>query len=330
MLLSTAIEQFLAAHRHRWSGNTLVWYRARATTLLNYLGDIDVETITAQNLRDWMYWQVAEMEYSDSTKAGNWLAVSTMFEMLTAKGIVSENHFDNPGNNLDRPKIREQIRPKAKHEVVFKFLDFIEREAVGYLERKAHTAYLCAKRDIAMLWLMISTGCRRIEVQRLSKNDVQIEHLDGKRMGVIRFIGKNFKQRRNYIAGKPLAAIEVWLELRPEPASDDTLFLSSRPRNGLYYAVSNTFLNDRLEYWAKKGGFENETLNPHSFRRAYATYAVANGTPVTVVQRQLGHEDISTTMRYIKHDEAALRTASSRILDVLENDWESRGGEEHK
>lgn len=325
MLLSEAIERFVADNRHRWAPTTASWYARMATPLIFFMGDVNVETITPQDLRDWMYWQVAEKEYSDNTRVGMYLSVSKMFEYLARVGIATD-HFNEPGSNLKRPKIREQVQEKAKHRVIFSFLEFIEHEIAGYLGRRAYESSAIGTRDLAMIWLLLSTGCRRVEISRLQMRDFEIQKTDGKRLGVIRFIGKGLKQRRNYISKEPLEAMENWLAVRPEANSDDHdgLFLAMRPINGVYRPLREKAVNARIQYWAKKGGFQNETLNPHAFRRAFATYAVSNGVPITVVQKQLGHSDVKTTMHYIKHDEEALLNQSKRILDVLANDWKSR------
>lgn len=322
MLLSEAIEQFIAAHRHQWAQRTTYWYQRRLMSLTNYLGDIQVETITAQNLRDWMYWQVAEKSYSDNTRAGNHLAATLMFRWLNKNGLIDENHFENPGNQLDRPKIREQVQPKAKHDVVFNLLKFIEDE-LGEMPT-ASRQYIIARRDLAMFWLMISTGCRRVELTRLQMKDFEIEMVSGQRMGVIRFIGKGFLQRRNYIAHEALIALEEWLAVRPEPATQAIFVSTSRNESGKYARFWTSHINRQITIWAKKAGLEEETLTPHSFRRAYATYAASQNVPITLIQKQLGHASITTTMEYIKHDDAGLLGESQRIIGLLKNQWEEK------
>jgi integrase/recombinase XerD len=41
------------------------------------------------------------------------------------------------------------------------------------------------------------------------------------------------------------------------------------------------------------------TLSPHWLRHAHATHAINHGCPIHVVQRSLGHKNVSTTSRYL-------------------------------
>lgn len=54
-------------------------------------------------------------------------------------------------------------------------------------------------------------------------------------------------------------------------------------------------------------GINVPDLYPHALRRSYASIAHQSGAPLAFIQRQLGHSDIRTTMRYIGVDENEAR-----------------------
>ena len=54
-------------------------------------------------------------------------------------------------------------------------------------------------------------------------------------------------------------------------------------------------------------------IDVHSLRHMAASYALANGAPLTSVSSQLGHTSIRTTERYL-HELDARRKDSARIL----------------
>ena len=45
---------------------------------------------------------------------------------------------------------------------------------------------------------------------------------------------------------------------------------------------------------------KNIELEPHTFRRCFATQNSLNGMPLPVLQKYLGHSKISTTAIYVK------------------------------
>lgn len=51
----------------------------------------------------------------------------------------------------------------------------------------------------------------------------------------------------------------------------------------------------------------------HVLRHTYATQLVAAGVPIPVIQQQLGHQDVSTTMRYAHVIEGATHEAAERL-----------------
>lgn len=54
-------------------------------------------------------------------------------------------------------------------------------------------------------------------------------------------------------------------------------------------------------------------IDVHSLRHMAASYALANGAPLTSVSSQLGHTSLRTTERYL-HELDARRRDSARIL----------------
>ncbi|MBT6277824.1 MAG: tyrosine-type recombinase/integrase [Chromatiales bacterium] len=65
--------------------------------------------------------------------------------------------------------------------------------------------------------------------------------------------------------------------------------------------------------YAKWGGI-------HSLRHAYATHQLDNGLGVHILQRQLGSNSLSSTMRYI-HWVPSYRDAGAQHCDLL-SAWE--------
>lgn len=85
-------------------------------------------------------------------------------------------------------------------------------------------------------------------------------------------------QRKWQVAGELLAA---------DPASYETRY------NLLFRAVKKV---------AKAAGIEEDRMSPHKLRHAFATDMIRRGAPLSVVQRALGHSQVTTTQRYVHAD----------------------------
>ncbi len=66
----------------------------------------------------------------------------------------------------------------------------------------------------------------------------------------------------------------------------------------------------------KRAGITKARVTIHSLRHAYATHLLEAGVPLTVLQQQLGHRNIRTTLRYVHLSKPAL-VDSARIIDKL-------------
>jgi integrase len=66
----------------------------------------------------------------------------------------------------------------------------------------------------------------------------------------------------------------------------------------------------------KRAGITKARVTIHSLRHSYATHLLEAGVPLTVLQRQLGHEKIETTLRYV-HLSKTAQIDSAAIVETL-------------
>jgi site-specific recombinase XerD len=78
--------------------------------------------------------------------------------------------------------------------------------------------------------------------------------------------------------------------------------------------LSYAGLRDIMRRRARKAGVAVPTL--HSFRRAFALYALRNGADIYSLQRLMGHSDLTVLRRYLKQTEADLQEAHRRAGPV--------------
>lgn len=162
-----------------------------------------------------------------------------------------------------------------------------------------------ARRDSAMLALLLGCGLRAAEVVNLTVADYNAE------TGEVRVVrGKGSKDRLCYLAVAGRKAVDRWLELRGMAAgallcdvrrvgSPLVPHLSSK---GLYYRVRDLLKRARLGH-----------ASPHDFRRTHISLLLDGGHDISTVQKLVGHASVTTTQRYDRRPEATKRAAAESI-----------------
>lgn len=180
------------------------------------------------------------------------------------------------------------------------------------------------KRELALVEVLLSTGCRVYEAASLKIEQCQQEEMT--------IIGKGEKQRTVYLNARAQLAIQAYVKERKD--GNPYLFPASvnvgRPANKAtaLKGMANWYIYP--EQISKDSYSDNSTLeaiirtigkragvkqcHPHRFRRTCATMALRRGMDVTLVQKMLGHESLATTQRYLDIAEEDLRLAHKRYV----------------
>lgn len=156
------------------------------------------------------------------------------------------------------------------------------------LKEVARILSCCINRKHRMV-LTVCYGCglRVSELMALKVRDI-----DGERRLLRIEQGKGAKDRQVEISPGLLTQLRrYWQLFRP----CDWLFPSTNPQNPLSVTTAQKCFKAAKQHAGvdKLGGI-------HSLRHAYATHQLAGGMPITQLQYQLGHQDIHTTLRYVR------------------------------
>ncbi len=156
-------------------------------------------------------------------------------------------------------------------------------------------------RNLCMVRLMLEAGLRVGEVVAL-----QPEHLDMTTCRLLIREGKGAKDRVLWIGDGLRDLIGGWLERRPE---SPWLFPT---RDG--GKVSPRYMRALVKRMARKAGVsEAARVSPHTLRHTFATDLYADTTNLRLVQKALGHSDVSTTMIYTHVHDGELEAALRRV-----------------
>ncbi len=172
-------------------------------------------------------------------------------------------------------------------------------------------------RDVALTLLMWKAGLRVSEIVALDVSDVKIQ---SSQRGVVQVrLGKGRKSRNVPLNAQVIAALKMWLKLRP--AEDTALFLSRSNIRLTTRAVQQIVEQIGREAAALVKARSAEAreviavlnaLTPHVLRHTCAKRLLDAGAQLTEVATILGHEDLNMTRRYTQPSTADLQRAVDR------------------
>jgi len=205
------------------------------------------------------------------------------FRHLRQEGAVRED----PTADVDGPRV-ERALPRA-----------LPVAEVERLLRSADTSTPTGLRDAAMMEVLYATGLRVSELVSVCMADLHLES------GYVLCRGKGSRERiapigstarvrlSEYLAGARAAILKG--------RSSPYVFVQGR---GAPLTRQGVWKN--LRRYALVAGVRGR-LSPHVLRHSFATHLLENGADLRVLQKMLGHADISTTQVYTQVDQERLR-----------------------
>ena len=166
-------------------------------------------------------------------------------------------------------------------------------------------------RDFALINLVYACALRISEACNL-----KLKYLDLERSRMFVIDGKGGD--RVVPIPKPVTkTLQAWLEIRPNWKDNDYVFTNIkgttrpgkvRPLNQKYYNQLFDKLTDETKVFLRGG----EKPTPHALRHSRAMAIYDGGTDLEVLQKMLGHKDISTTQIYAQ-------VRDERVEEVQQN-----------
>ena len=258
----------------RLSPHTVSAYGRDLDVLLTELGDLSFEQMQNLHARR----AVARLHargLSGHSIARTLSAWRTFFQWLTRQ----HGFGANPVAGVRPPKSPRHLPNALSPDLAAQLLD---APAIEPLEL----------RDKAMFELFYSSGLRLAELAGIdvsATRDILADH-------EIVVTGKGNKTRRIPVGSKAIAALNVWLTVRPQfaKAGEEALFVGVRGAR-----IAPRVVEQRLEFWGKKLGL---AVHPHMLRHSFATHVLQSSGDLRAVQEMLGHASISTTQVYTHLD----------------------------
>ena len=156
------------------------------------------------------------------------------------------------------------------------------------LLEQANPRYPTGECNQTMLRLMLNTGLRLAEVTALKWRDIDLT--TGKLM--VRQ-GKGSKDRTLWVAEADIDRLRSWRER--QATACDTCEYAFTTLNGK--ALGYRYVQRMVKRYAAKAGID-KNISPHTLRHSFATDLYRETSKIRLVQKVLGHSDLSTTMIY--------------------------------
>jgi len=176
-----------------------------------------------------------------------------------------------------------------------------------------NTRYITQFRNKVMIKLMLDSGLRLSEVVNLTWSAV---NLTSGKLKVIQ--GKGNKDRILWLNVDILNLLEKWLEKSEQIKANrgyniDNVFITL---TGNQMIGAN--IRKSIYIYTEKAGIDKQ-ISPHNLRHTFATDLLEKTKNIRLVQKALGHSNLSTTMLYTHIIDDVLEDAM-RSLNMSKSD----------
>lgn len=232
------------------------------------------------------------VEVGDDIRAAKWSSLNTFFKFLSQK-----KHIDNnPMLLTERPKI------KTKHTITY--LNAQEIESV-FNKISTEARPMVKNRDTCIVAIGLSTGLRVSAIVNIDIEDIDF------RTKTIRVVEKGRKTREIKFGDNLRNLLLVWIK-------DRELYFNGQDTGPLFVSQLKQRMSvDSVEKLVKKyTSHLSKRITPHKLRSSAAMNLHGAGVDVLTIASMLGHENVTTTQRYVRaYDEDKANAAN--ILDDM-------------
>ncbi|MDO8060066.1 tyrosine-type recombinase/integrase [Candidatus Phytoplasma citri] len=263
------------------SQNTINAYLIDSRQYLNFLFHIlklnSPNKIQKNHVSDFLNYISKNNDLSSRTIARKIIVIKKIHFFWLLEKCINRNIVEN----WKTPKITRKLPIVLSFEEIIIFLNTIKNDNSSFI----------SFRNKLMFELMYSSGLRISEILNLTLSSLYLEKLQ------IFIIGKGNKERLVPITKHVAKLFYYYLKkIRPslslcKDKKNDWVFLNYNglrlSRQGCYKIFKKNILLSKLS-----------ACSPHTLRHSFATHLLENGMDLRILQKILGHEDITTTQIY--------------------------------
>ena len=248
----------------------------------------DLRRITAVDLASYRQHLLGTERLQATTINRKLQAIKTLFGWALDKGLVKEN----VARVVRFVRVAERLCPQG----------LTESEVQSLLRAAGQTRHGLAKRNYALIELLLETGLRVGEVTDLRVADMELHD----RSGIVRVREcKGRKQRQVPLSSTARRALKLYLKDRESLRQEDHLFLSERGGQ----ALSLRTIQATVSALAQRAKITRFAVSANSLRDSFALrFLRQHPGKLVELAALLGHESLDTTAVYFRssaEDQAA-------------------------
>lgn len=252
-------------------------YIGAGKLLVRLFGDIDICTLTFENVREWHFW-LSGWQAPDTVR-GNIICLRMVLKFLAIRGFEVINY--------DSIIVAKRSKRKVgflTEEEMDEFIKEAARPVRGYCRMNR-------LRNVAVITLLFATGMRNSEICALNRGDIRNRSFT--------VIGKSRDPRIVFINDRAETALNEYLSARDD--NNKAMFISHQNGNRM---TSKTL---RLVFSSITNRSNFERVHPHMVRHSFATKQLDKGVDIIYVGDLMGHVDLNTTKIYTHYANKKLR-----------------------
>lgn len=267
-----------------YSQNTAKCYDNACKIAIKYLGNIKVEKITLDAVKDF-YLNMLENHSQDSAR--QYLAkLRVIIRFCRSRGIKTINPDD-----IKTPRAEKKSARFLTNQQYEQFLNYAKQARRGY-------ARINRLRNEIIIEMLYHTGLRVGELCALDRSSIH------DRQFVV--IGKSKEPRVCFITRQIEIKLNNYINLRAD--NSDALFVANQ--NGKRITPHN--IQDIFRKISKRSGI---IATPHTMRHSFATRLIEDGVDIRYVAAFLGHQSLQTTQRYTHIRNAKLYEIYNLVME---------------
>ena len=296
MTIKDYAETWKAALKADKTAATIEGYSRTIDMFLDFLGDQELTTATI------MAWRTKISEKVSITS----LSLYCQHLMYFCKFIKAmDRDFEMPDFSIIMPDKRKVAKAKRKpYEHVMTCEQVVEL-LNAYRPKRCHEDIW--PRDKAILTCFLTFSCRNTELCNVTPADldytnarVRITHAKGGEERYAAFPKTAQKTVNEYLNSK----------YRPDNLTDNDPLFGVRKEDGSWVPFERKGMSVMVERKVRKI-IEESGFRSHSLRHASASFMLTKGVPIDMVQKALGHSQLSTTSIYANRLENTQETVGS-------------------